>query len=277
MSRTFVALLLLGLAGCEARQEPAAGPQRALSGAPEGATVATVGGEAISEPLLDAFARQSGLDLDDPAQREQALGALVNSVLWAQAALQRPALETEAWRAEAALARTLQLATHELAAFREEVAIDEARLQAYYRQEVERAGPVQYRLQHILFAEETAARAVVELARQPEADFEALMAQYAESAQQARTLDFADATQLPPELVEAARQLADGEVAPVPIRTRFGWHVLRRLETRAFEPPPFESVREGARRQLLDRAVTDRLSALREAARVGTGDDARVD
>jgi peptidyl-prolyl cis-trans isomerase C len=53
-----------------------------------------------------------------------------------------------------------------------------------------------------------------------------------------------------PELAGVAYGLATGEVAPVPIRTRFGWIVLRLEERRPGARPPFAQVRENMMAEL---------------------------
>ena len=53
-----------------------------------------------------------------------------------------------------------------------------------------------------------------------------------------------------PELAGVAYGLADGEVAPVPVRTRFGWIVFRLEERRPGARPPFAQVRESVMAEL---------------------------
>src|SRR5690606_953395 len=106
-------------------------------------------------------------------------------------------------------------------------------------------------------------------ALKPEADFQDVMADFeGRGALQARELDWANLSQLPPELAEAAQQLEDGQVAPVPIQSSFGWHVLQRVESRPLQLPAFEQVKEGARRQLTEQALAERVKALREQAEI---------
>ena len=69
-------------------------------------------------------------------------------------------------------------------------------------------------------------------------------------------------------MINALGQLADGEVAPVVVQTRFGFHVLRRVASREFTPPAFEAVRAGIEQQLLQQAVGERIRALRETAQI---------
>ena len=95
------------------------------------------------------------------------------------------------------------------------------------------------------------------------------MGEYAAgSAKQSRDLGWANLTQLPPELGAAAQSVADGQLGPQPVQTRFGWHVYRRVASRPFAPPPFEQVKDGARKQLLDQMLAERVEALRAKAKI---------
>src|SRR5690606_32879269 len=143
----------------------------------------------------------------------------------------------------------------------------------YYQQEAQRAGETEWRLQHLLFDDQAAADAALQQALQPGADFEQLMAEYQSTARQARTLDWGNGAQLPPELVVAAKQLQVGDVAPVTVKTQYGWHVIRLAEARPFTPPSLDKVHDGARKQLLERAMAENVAALKTAAKI-TGEGA---
>jgi peptidyl-prolyl cis-trans isomerase C len=260
-------LLALGLAACSGEAPTSAGASGALMGAPEGNLVTVVNGEAVSEPLLDVYARGRGLDPADPADRQRALDSLIENIVLAQTALASELAQRPEVQAEAALVRMQQLAGRQIAAIRSDIEVSETDLRSYYDREAERAGSEELRLRHILFADELAAVEAVAAALQPDADFEAVMADFeGRGALQARELDWANMTQLPPELADAAKQLEDGEVAPVPIQSSFGWHALQRVESRPLQLPAFDQVREGARRQLTEQALAERVKALREQA-----------
>lgn len=270
-----ICVIASGCAREEAAPADTAATPAVLDAAPAGPVVATVNGEALTAPLLEVFARGRRLDPQDPLQRRQALEQLVETVVLAQDAKATGLAEQPDVQAEVALAGLLQLSGRRLRALRDEVPLGEEELTAFYQQEVERAGAVEVHLQHILFDTEAAALEAAGKALRPDADFEALMGEYAaKGALQARDLDWANLGQLPPAVAAAAKQMADGEVLAAPVQTRFGWHVLRRVASRPFTPPPLEEVREGARRQLTDRAIADKVKALRAAAEVEFPGDA---
>jgi peptidyl-prolyl cis-trans isomerase C len=261
------AAILLAACG-QAPQQGAADTGAALQGAPDGSIVAVVNGESVTQPVLEAFARMQGLDAADPAQRQQALDALVENMVLAQAALAGPLGQQVDVQAEAALARMQQLSGRQVQALSADIQIPEQELLDYYRRETERSGTVEYQAQHILFADAAAAAAALAEATAPGADFSALMSKYQDSALQARDLGWANLAQTPKEFAELLPQLADGEVAPVVVQTRFGHHLLRRVASRPFTPPPFEQVREGVRAQLANQALAERVRALRATAEV---------
>lgn len=268
----YAIVLAAGISGCST-EAPAPGAAsdsaRAVIGAPPGATVAVVNGETLTEPMLTVFAQGRGLDASDPAGRKRALDSLIENVLLAQDAHASGVAARPEVQAELALVGLQQLAGRSLSEQRLAATPTDAQVRAYYDQEAARTGGVELHLEHILLADETEARALQQRAIAPGADFTALVAEYAAgSAKQARDLGWANLTQLPPELATAAQALADGQVSPQPVQTGFGWHVFRRVASRPFSPPPFDQVKEGARKQLIEQNIAAHVEALRAKAKI---------
>lgn len=271
MIRLALVFMMLCAAGCAPTEPPAAKASAALLGAPDGPLVALVNGEALTEPLLITYAKGRGLDPALPQQRQQALDGLIENVLVAQDSANGGLLTEPELQAEATLVRLQHIASRTLAAQREKLEVDEAQVLALYEQEKQRAGDTEWRVQHILFADEAPATAALQRALAAGSNFDALMAEYAAGiAKQARELPWSNATQLPKSMVEALRQLEDGQVAPVVLHSAFGWHVLRRLESRPFSPPPLDQVHDGAIRQIIDSALREYLAGLRARAEITT-------
>lgn len=269
---TMTAALLL--AGCDQKIGGDAAPaasgaaQQALLGAPGGNVVAVVNGEVISEPLLDVFARSKGMDMNDPAQRAKALETLEENLLLAQEAIHSGVASQPDVQAEVTLARLLQLSGRMVSTYRQTIEVSDQAIRDYYNQEAARVGGQEFHLQHILFKDENEAIEAAGKGIQPDTDFNALMGEYLAKGAQARDLGWVNRTQIPASLAESASNLADGQVAPVPIKSEFGWHVLKRVGVRAFNPPPFEQVRDGAEQQLKARALADQVKALRAKASI---------
>lgn len=272
MNKSCTALIaVLLLSACQPAQQPAADSRAALLGAPDGPLVALVNGEAITEPLLVHYARGRNLDPAQAEQRKQALDALTDAMLLAQDAAATGLLDSPELQSEVAVLRLQHIAARALAAHREQIEVGEVQIMALYEQEKQRAGDTEWRGEHLLFADEASARIALARALAPGTSFAALMAEYSSAgAKQVGELPWSNAAQLPESLVEALRQLEDGEVAPIVLNSPFGWHVLRRLESRPFTPPGLEQVREGARRQVVENALRDYLAGLRAKAEISS-------
>lgn len=270
----YIFVIAVFISSCSNKTPDAAGvvapaTSQAVIGAPAGATVATVNGETITAPMLEVYANGRSPDPTDPAKRQLALESLIENVLLAQDAYDRGIAARPEVQAELTLVRLQQLARRNLSEYRLALQITDEQLQAFYDQEAARTGRIELNLKHLLFADQVAARAAVERALKPDADFDALITEYAGGgAQQARDLGWANLSQLPPELVEATKSLPDGQVAPMPVQTSFGWHVIQRAASRAFTPPPLEQVKDGARKQLTDQALAEQVKALRLKAKI---------
>ena len=242
--------------------------ETALRFAPENAVTVTVNGEPLSEALLVRLARGRGLDPSDPQQREQALDLAVETLLLAQDAISEGTAARLDVRTELDLVRIQTLAARNLADARAGMKLDEQALRAYYAQITARTSGQELHLRNVLYADEAAARSAAALAM-ASGDFGGWMAALGvvEGAQ-ARDLGWANTTQLPPELAQAALDLPDGGISAVPVQTRFGWHVFQRVASRPFAPPPFDEVREGIRKQAGDELLEEKIAALRARARI---------
>ena len=269
-SLALTSCLLLLLSGCggETPGKAQADVAQAIQSPPEGAVVITVNGEGISEAMLARVARARGLDPSEPQQRQQALDVLVESVLLAQQALADGLAARPDVRTELDVVRVQTLAARNLSEARAGMDLSDEQLRQFYQQVVAQTGTQELHLRNVLYADEAAAQAGAQAAI-ASGDFATWMATAeAAGAQQARDLGWANLTQLPPELAQAAQALPDGGIGATPVRTRFGWHVFQRVATRDFAPPPFEQVRDGIRKQAGDKFLEERIAALRAKATI---------
>jgi peptidyl-prolyl cis-trans isomerase C len=71
-----------------------------------------------------------------------------------------------------------------------------------------------------------------------------------------------------PEFAEAAFALQPGQVSENPVRSPFGWHVIKVEERRQAAAPRFEEVAQAIRQQLLEAEVQAAVERARGAAQV---------
>lgn len=276
MIRHFVVTALVGLlvAGCDTSDpSPSASsgaePGGVIAPVRNGTPVVRVNGELVDQALLEAFATSRGATLESAEQREQLAQALASQVVAAQAALAAGSEQRATLDAELALARIEVLARAQFESWREAAGVDEAAARAHYESEVARAGAEEVHAAHLLFADEVAARAALDRARAPGADFDRLIAETTDAGTgTGQDLGFVNMTQLPPPIATLLATMADGEVADDVVQTRFGFHVIRRIEARPFSPPPFDQIRAGVEQQLAETAVREKLDAAVAAAKI---------
>jgi peptidyl-prolyl cis-trans isomerase C len=70
-----------------------------------------------------------------------------------------------------------------------------------------------------------------------------------------------------PEFSEAAFKLKEGEISE-PIKTQFGWHIIKIEGIRTKSFPPFEQIKDQAARYVGQKAESDAISQLHSAAKI---------
>ena len=147
---------------------------------------------------------------------------------------------------------------------------DDAVKARYDEQYAGKAGETEVHARHILVADEaTAKKIIVDLKKG--GDFAALSKQYSKdpgAAQQGGDLGFFKKGDMVPEFADTAFALKDKEIASVPVKTQFGWHVIQTLEHRTAEPQSFDQVRDELRQSMVQAAVQKELAEARSAVTV---------
>jgi len=127
----------------------------------------------------------------------------------------------------------------------------------------------QIQARHILLKTEAEAVAVIaELGKG--GDFAALAKTRSTgpSAPEGGDLGFFTRGQMVPEFETAAFALKTGEFTPTPVKTQFGWHVIKVENRRASEVPKFDEVADGLRNDLSREASASYIAGLREKAKI---------
>jgi len=170
----------------------------------------------------------------------------------------------------------------------ESVAITQADAKKFYDEnQSEFEQPEQVKASHILFLvkqddSEDVAKAQLEKAKaaaakaQKGGDFSSLAKEMSEepgAKESGGDLGFFTKDRMVPEFAEAAFTLKPGEVSE-PVRTQFGWHVIKLEEKKPAGMSPFEEVKDQLEAYLKAdkqrKAVQDLMKSLREKAKVET-------
>ena len=85
--------------------------------------------------------------------------------------------------------------------------------------------------------------------------------------EQGGQLGFFTRDEMAPAFSTAAFKLKDGETTETPVRTQFGWHVIR-VEAHRVVQPKFEDVRDKLSSEMAQEIMSDTVSRLRREAKV---------
>ncbi len=141
---------------------------------------------------------------------------------------------------------------------------EEAIKARYDRDFAGKPGEEEIRARHILVEDEATAKKIIADLKAG-ADFAELAKTTSKDpgAASGGDLGFFKKTDMLPEFADAAFALQVGKVTETPVKTRFGWHVIRLEERRAAPPPTLEQVQADIRQSLIQEGVTRVLTAAR--------------
>jgi peptidyl-prolyl cis-trans isomerase C len=149
--------------------------------------------------------------------------------------------------------------------------LTEEALRARYQREVAgRTAEEEVRARHILVPTEAEARTALAEARRAGADFAEVARRRSTGpgSREGGDLGFFKRADMIPEFSEAAFAMQPGQISANPVRTQFGWHVIKVEERRAVPPPPFEEAREALRQTAFEEGVNAEVERIRSAARI---------
>ena len=126
---------------------------------------------------------------------------------------------------------------------------------------------------HILLATEDEAKAALKRVKGGE-DFAKVAAELSKDpAGEGGDLGWFTKDRMVPEFAEAAFKLDAGQISD-PVKTQFGWHIIKVEEKRVKTFPPFEELKDQAGRFVAQKAQSDLITKLRADAKVERFDTA---
>lgn len=150
-------------------------------------------------------------------------------------------------------------------------ALTEEALRARYQNEIAgKPGEEEVHARHILTATEAEARTALAEVRKPGADFAAVAKQRSTGpgTQQGGDLGFFKKSDMVPEFAEAAFALKPGEISREPVKSPFGWHVIKVEGRRAAPQPSFEESVETLRQAAFEESVNAAVERFQASAKI---------
>ncbi|KVE29470.1 peptidylprolyl isomerase [Burkholderia singularis] len=245
----------------------------ALAAAPAFAqNIAVVNGTPIPKARADAMIAQLvHQGQQDSPQLEQAVRQeLINREILMQEAIKRGIPNRPDVKAQVAVAQQTTVLRAMIEDFLKQNQPSDAELKARYDELVKSAAGHEYHLHHILVDNDQQAKDLIAKIKGG-AKFEDLAKQYSKdpgSAKNGGDLDWSDPKAYVPEFAAAAQQLQKGQMTDAPVKTQFGWHIIRVDDIRNIAPPPFEQVKPQIAQQMVQQKLQAFEEGLRQQAKI---------
>ncbi|ATR19723.1 Peptidyl-prolyl cis-trans isomerase [Roseomonas mucosa] len=148
---------------------------------------------------------------------------------------------------------------------------DEALRKRFEAEQKSQPAEEEVHARHILVASKEEADKVLAEVRKPGADFAAIAQKYSTDPSgkgNGGDLGFFKKSDMVPEFAEAAFALKPGQISPAPVKSAFGWHIIKVEERRAAPPKSFEEQRASLRQAAFEEAVNAALEKYKAGAKV---------
>lgn len=145
----------------------------------------------------------------------------------------------------------------------------EEMMKAVYQSEIVDPASQEFKASHILLKTEDDAKAVI-LELNKGADFAAVAKEKSTgpSAEQGGDLGWFAPNQMVPTFSEATSKLKKGQYTKRAVETRFGWHVIKLIDERKVDPPPFKSVEAQVLEVAQNKVISQYLKKLKDNASI---------
>jgi peptidyl-prolyl cis-trans isomerase C len=248
----------------------AAAPAPAVAAKPANLPVAIVNGVALDAIQAD-FVRMDLAQRKRPASDEAVRNFLVDNELMAQEAMNRGLDKTPEIKAMMELQRKDLLANALVDDLIKRHPIADERIKAEYDQIKAKSEDTEYQPKHILVADEKLAKQIIaSLGGKKPASFEDLAKKNSKdpSGKEGGDLGWLKASNVVPEFSNAMIKLKKGEVSKTPVKTQFGWHIIKMNDVRKVEFPELDKVKGRIVNQLAQQDIRKYLTELRATAKI---------
>jgi len=234
--------------------------------------LAVVNGKPIPKERVEALKQQverSGRPVT-PEMEGQIKEEIIAREIFMQEAQKRGLEASADYKAQMELARQTILIRELFLDQQKKDAVSDAEIKAEYDKFVAANSGKEYKASHILVEKEADAKAIVASLKKG-AKFEDLAKKQSKdpgSAAKGGDLDWAAPSSYVSEFTEALVKLEKGKTTTEPVKSQFGWHIIRLDDVRQAELPKLDDVKPQIAQQLQQMKVTKFQDELRAKAKV---------
>jgi len=232
--------------------------------------VAVVNGKAVPKARVETLLSQAARGQPRTPELEQrAREEVVLREIFAQEAEKRGVAQSADYRAQMELVRQTVLIRELFDQFRQKNPVTDAEARAEYDKVKTQASGTEYHARHILVEKEDEAKKLIAQIKGG-ASFEELAKKNSKdtgSGEKGGDLDFAKPDAYVPEFSKAMVALKKGEMTETPVKTQFGYHIIRLEDVREAKFPDFDAVKPQLEQRIAQMKLQKYQEDLRKAAK----------
>jgi peptidyl-prolyl cis-trans isomerase C len=234
--------------------------------------IALVNGKAVPKSRVQALAQQlerSGRPIT-PEIEGQIKDEVIAREIFMQEAQKKGLDATEDYKLQLELARQTILIRELFADYQKANPVTDADIQAEYDRFIASTSGTEYRARHILVEKEDQARAIIAGIKKGQ-KFEDIAKKQSKdpgSGAKGGDLDWASPGNFVKEFSEAMTSLKKGQMTDNPVKSQFGFHIIRLDDVRQAQVPKFEEVKPQIAQQLQQGRMNAYQQDLRSKAKV---------
>ncbi len=234
--------------------------------------LAIVNGKAVPKERVETLKQQverSGRPIS-PEMENQIKEEVIAREIFMQEAQKRGLEASSDYKAQMELARQTILIRELFVDFQKTNPVTDAEIQAEYDKFVAANAGKEYKASHILVAKEDEAKAIIASLKKG-AKFEDIAKKQSKdpgSGARGGDLDWASPSSYVPEFTEALVKLSKGQTTQTPVKSQFGWHIIRLDDVRDAQLPKLDEVKPQIAQQLQQQKLAKFQEDLRSKAKV---------
>jgi peptidyl-prolyl cis-trans isomerase C len=234
--------------------------------------LAIVNGKAVPKSRLDSLAQQvarSGRPVT-PDMEGQLREEVIAREVFMQEAEKRGLSTSDDVKVQLELARQTILIRELFADYQKQNPVTEADMKAEYDKFAAANGGKEYKARHILVEKEADAKAIIASLKKG-GKFEDIAKKQSKdpgSGAKGGDLDWANPGSYVPEFSEAMGKLNKGQTTDVPVKTQFGYHVIRVDDIRNAQLPTYDEVKPQIAQQMQQQKLAAFQEDLRKKAKI---------
>jgi peptidyl-prolyl cis-trans isomerase C len=248
----------------------------AIAGAASAQNIAIVNGKAIPKARVDSFiatvsaqAKAQGQQLP-PNFEQQAKEEVITREIFMQEATKRSLDASDDFKAQMDLARQSILIRALVEDEKKKSNVTDAEVKVEYDKYTKENGGKEYKARHILVEKEEAAKAIIAQLKKG-GKFEDIAKKQSKdtgSGANGGDLDWANAASYVKEFSDAMVALAKGKTTDTPVKSQFGYHIIRLEDVRDAKLSSMDEVKPQIKQQLEQQKMAKFQDTMRQSAKI---------